>query len=126
MDAPSTAGIGLGQGKLPEAEEKTMGMLAHVLGAVTCALGPLIIWLIKKDDSPFVNDQGKEALNFQISAFIVYFVCGVLSIIPYLGCIFALLSMAAWVVVVVFAIKGGMAANNGQVYRYPFALRLIK
>ncbi|MEM9016445.1 MAG: hypothetical protein AAGC68_05480, partial [Verrucomicrobiota bacterium] len=44
-EAPSTAGVGLGQGKLPESDEKTMGLLAHILGAVTCFVGPLIIWL---------------------------------------------------------------------------------
>jgi len=77
-EAPSTAGVGLGQGKLAESDEKTMAMLSHILGAVTCFVGPLIIWLIKKDESPFVDDQGKEALNFQITIAIAYIVGAVL------------------------------------------------
>jgi len=48
-------------------EDKTMAMLCHLLGILTAFLGPLIIWLVKKDQSPFVDDQGKEALNFQIT-----------------------------------------------------------
>ncbi len=53
--APPVGNVALGQGKLQEADEKVMGMLAHILGAVTSFLGPLIIWLIKKDESPFVE-----------------------------------------------------------------------
>ena len=75
MTSPPPVGtIGLGQGKLSQSDERTMGMLAHILGGVTNFLGPLIIWLIKKDESPFVNDQGKEALNFQITIAIGYVV----------------------------------------------------
>jgi Domain of unknown function (DUF4870) len=50
-----------------KSEDKTMAMLCHLLGIVTWFLGALIIWLIKKDQSKFVDDQGKEALNFQIT-----------------------------------------------------------
>lgn len=123
--APSTAGVGLGQGKISESDERTMGMLAHILGGVTNFLGPLIIWLIKKDESPFVNDQGKEALNFQITVAIGYVVMMVLSFIPVVGCITSILMMAIWVAGLVFGILGGLEANKGKVYRYPFALRLI-
>jgi uncharacterized Tic20 family protein len=56
-----------------------MGMLAHLLGGVTYLLGPLVSWVIKKDESPSVNDQGKEDMNFQItviSALVVSTVAG--------------------------------------------------
>lgn len=69
----------LGRGKLPPTDEKTMGMLAHLLVGVTYLLGPLVSWAIKKDESPFVNDQGKEDMNFQItviSALVVSTVAG--------------------------------------------------
>lgn len=127
---PPVGGVGLGQGKLQVADEKTMGMLAHILGGVTNFLGPLIIWLIKKDESPFVNDQGKEALNFQITVAIGYVVLAILGFVASmvfapLGCITSLLSFALFVVGLVFAIRGGLDANKGTVYRYPFALRLI-
>ncbi len=122
---PPVGGVGLGQGRLPESDERTMGMLAHILGGVTNFLGPLIIWLIKKDESPFVNDQGKEALNFQITVAIGYLVLAVLSFIPVVGCVTSILMMAVWIAGLVFGILGGLEANKGKVYRYPFALRLI-
>lgn len=122
--APSGT-VGLGQGKLPEADEKMMSMLAHILGAVTSFLGPLVIWLIKKDESPFVNDQGKEALNFQITIVIGYVVAMILSFIPFVGCVTMLLVPALGITSLVFGILGGLDANKGNAYRYPFALRLI-
>lgn len=123
-EAPSTAGVGLGQGKLAESDERTMGMLAHILGAVTNVVGPLIIWLIKKEESPFVNDQGKEALNFQITILIGYVVGAIIGLTP-LGCITALLFPALGIVSLIFGILGGLESNKGVVYRYPFALRLV-
>ena len=129
--SPSSGGtIALGQGKLEEKEEKTMSLLAHILGGVTCFLGPLIIWLIKKDDSPFVNDQGKTALNFQLTMLIGYVGINILN---------GLMSgkhrqlrywcwsiMALWVASLIFAIIGGLEANKGKAYRYPFSLDLVK
>ena len=123
--APSTAGVGLGQGKLGESDEKTMGMLAHVLGIVTGFVGALVIWLIKREESPFVNDQGKEALNFQITIAIGYVASIILSFIPVVQCVTFILYPALWITSLVFSILGGLAANKGTVYRYPFALRLI-
>lgn len=123
--APPVGNIGLGQGKLQESDEKTMAMLAHILGAVTSFLGPLIIWLIKKDESPFVNDQGKEALNFQITIVIGYVVGMILSFIPFVGCVTMILLPAIGIASLIFGILGGIEANKGVVYRYPFALRLV-
>lgn len=102
-----------------------MGMLSHILGAVTSFLGPLIIWLIKKDESPFVDDQGKEALNFQITVLIGYVVAGVLSFVPFVGCLTMILFPALGITSLIFGILGGLEANKGVAYRYPFALRLI-
>lgn len=123
--APPIGNIGLGQGKLPEADEKVMGLLAHILGGVTCIVGPLIIWLLKKEESPFVNDQGKEALNFQITILIGFVVAGILGFVPFIGCLTALLFPALAVASLVFGILGGIEANKGVVYRYPFSVRLI-
>ena len=102
-------------------EDKTMAMLCHLLGILTAFLGPLIIWLVKKDQSPFVDDQGKEALNFQITLVIAHAVVGAAICIH-----FGVLNLAIWVVALVFGIMGTMAANRGEKYRYPIALRLIK
>ncbi|MDF1853070.1 MAG: DUF4870 domain-containing protein [Verrucomicrobiales bacterium] len=125
---PSPVGMGgvaLGQGDLAETDERTMALLAHILGAVTSIVGPLIIWLIKKDESPFVNDQGKEALNFQITVLIGYVATGIVAVLPVIGCIAGILYPAVMVVSLVFAILGGMEANKGVAYRYPFAARFV-
>ncbi len=103
-------------------DAKTMAMLAHLLGILLGFLGPLIIWLIKKDEEPFVDDQGKEALNFQITLLIIYVVCAATScfVIP------IFVALAAWVGALILSIMACMKANEGQTYRYPITLRLIK
>jgi uncharacterized Tic20 family protein len=125
LEAPPTAGVALGQGTLAEGDEKTMGLLAHLLGGITCIVGPLIIWLIKKDESPFVNDQGKEALNFQITILIGYVAATIIAMIPIVQCIVALLYPALAIVSLIFGVLGGLEANKGVVYRYPFAARFV-
>lgn len=109
-------------GPPPTQDEKTMAMLAHLLAIVTWFVGPLIIWMIKKDQSPFVNDQGKEALNFQITMLIGW----VVSIIASFFCIGVFIGLALFVVNLVFCIMAAMKAKDGIAYRYPFAIRLIK
>jgi len=126
MDAPSTAGVALGQGKASEADEKLLAMLAHLLGIASSFIGALVIWQVKKDESPFVADQGKEALNFQITIAIAYVVLMLLSLIPIVGCFTSILMLLVGVTSLVFCILGGLDANKGKVYRYPFALRLVK
>jgi uncharacterized Tic20 family protein len=82
-------------------------------------LGPLIAWMIKRDEYPLVDDQGREALNFQISMTIYSLICAVLIItIPL---IFVLL-----VFDIVVTIMAALAANKGEYYRYPMTIRLIK
>jgi len=126
MAAPPTDGVALGRGKMQESDEKTMAMLAHLLGGITCLLGPLIIWLIKKDESVFVNDQGKEAVNFQLSILLGYVVAGILSFVPVINCFTWLLFPAFGIAGLIFGILGCLEANKGVVYRYPYALRFIK
>ena len=99
-----------------------MGMLCHLLGIFTWFLGALIIWLLKKDEDSFVDDQGKEALNFQITVFIAYAVGSITSCI---GIGFIVLA-AAWILNIVFCILGTVAASKGTRYRYPVCIRLIK
>lgn len=103
-------------------DSKTFGMLCHLLGIFTGFLGPLIIWLIKKDQDKFVDDQGKEALNFQIT-FIIAWIVGVVSIFI---CIGAILLPVIAICNLIFCIMGAVKANNGELYRYPVNLRLIK
>ncbi|MCK6461738.1 MAG: DUF4870 domain-containing protein [Planctomycetes bacterium] len=109
-------------------DARTWGMLCHLTalsGFVGLPfghiLGPLICWLIKKNDHEFVDDQGKEALNFQITLTIAAIVC-----IPLVFLIIGIFMLIAVAVLgVVFSIIGAIKANEGVRYRYPFALRLI-
>jgi len=106
----------------PSADEKTWGMLAHLSALVTGFLGPLVIWLIKKDEMPFVEEQGKEALNFQITMAIGFAVCFVLAFVL----IGAFLMPVLWLINLVMCILAGVKVQKGEHYRYPFTLRLIK
>lgn len=112
----------------PSAEEKQWAMFAHLSALVGYVIpfgsiiGPLLIWQIKKNEMPFVDDQGKEALNFQITIAIVAIVCIIL-IVVLIGIL--LLPIVA-LVDLIFIVVASIAANNGQAYRYPFSIRLIK
>ncbi len=110
----------------PSKDDCMMGMLAHLLGIFTGFVGALIIWLVKKESSKFVDDQGKEALNFQITLAIGWVATMVIGFIPFVQIITCLLWPALMVVNIVFCIMACMKANKGIAYRYPFAIRLIK
>ncbi|MBD3683969.1 DUF4870 domain-containing protein [Stenotrophomonas sp. Br8] len=106
------------------ADQRTMALAAHLLGIFTGFIGALIIWLINKDDASkaFVTEQSKEALNFQITVAIAMVVCIILTIVV----IGAILMPIVGLISLVFSIIAAVKANNGEAYRYPFALRLIK
>lgn len=95
------------------------GALLPVLGNI---IGPLVVWLMKKDEYPFVDDQGKEALNFQISMMIYMAVAGVLVLLLVGFFLLAILGIMDFVLVIIAAVK----ANQGVRYRYPFTIRFIK
>ncbi len=103
-------------------DERLWGTLSHIGGIITSFIAPLVIWLVFKERSRFVDDQAKEALNFQILVTIAYIVGGIFSFL-----IFPIvLIFAAWILTLVFGISGGIAANKGQAYRYPINWRIIK
>ena len=103
-------------------DDKTMAMLSHLGGILFGFLPPLIIWLVKKDQSPFVEDQSKEALNFQITLLIGYVIGGATTMV----CIGFVILPVVWLVGLIFGILGSMAAYKGEAYRYPFNIRLVK
>lgn len=127
-------------GGTPGAAERQWAMFAHlsaivgglltsqVIGGIGCILGPLIIWLAKKDTMPFVADQAREALNFNISVALVMLAGLLLGLLTLgIGLVLAapvmlVVGIAALVLVIIAAIR----ANDGVAYRYPFALRLVK
>ena len=98
------------------------GFLTGAFLGLGCLLGPLIIWLVKKDTMPFVDDQAKEALNFNITVAIAAVICGVLMFVL-IGFVLLPVLGIAWLV---FTIIAAIKANEGVAYRYPFTLRLIK
>lgn len=104
-------------------DSRQMAMLAHLLGALLGFLGPLIIWLTKKDTSPFVDDQGKEALNFQLTILIIHLL-GFVVVVVSCGFLF-FVPLVPWVLQLVFGIIGAMKAKEGEFYRYPFSIRMI-
>jgi len=118
------------------AQERQWAMFAHlsalVGGIVTTGwgafIGPLVIWMIKKETMPFVDDQAKEALNFNISVGIIFLALLLMSIMT-LG-IGLVIAIPAWIIIgigwLVFTIIAGIKANEGVAYRYPLTLRLIK
>lgn len=116
-------------------EQKTWGMIAHLSALIGFlipfgnVLGPLVVWLIKKDTMPFVDDQGKEALNFNITVAIVItalMIVGTVLLVILIGFLFYILAAIIGVAALVFMIIAGLKANEGVSYRYPYIFRLIK
>jgi uncharacterized protein len=117
-------------------EERQWAMFAHlssllgalITGGIGVFVGPLVIWLIKKETMPFVDDQGKEALNFNITMAIVGVALVVLTVVTLgIGMLLTVpVGLAAAVAWLVFTIIAAIKASEGVSYRYPLTLRLIK
>jgi uncharacterized Tic20 family protein len=115
-------------------QERTWAMIAHLaglagyLGIVPFAsvIGPLIVWLLKKDSSVFVDAHAKESLNFQITMSIAYalLIVSCFFIIGFFLLPFALPFLGVWIVVLV--IIASIKAINGELFRYPLTIRLVK
>lgn len=122
------------------AEERQWAMFAHLsalLGALVtagwaasigCFIGPLVIWLLKKETMPFAGEQAREALNFNITLagiMLVLFLFGLLTL--GIGFIISLpLMLIIGIAALVFIIIAAIKSNDGVRYRYPVALRLVK
>ena len=123
----------------PSVEERQWAMFAHLsallgglltgaIGGWGSFLGPLIIWLLKKDTMPFVNDQAREALNFNITVSAIFLVLIILTVFTLgIGVILTVpLAIIIGIAALVFIIIASIKANEGVAYRYPFAIRLVK
>jgi len=106
----------------PTSDEKTMAILSHILTLVCGFIAPLVIYLVKKDESPYVAAHAKESLNFQITLFLAFLASIVLWIILIGFLITWLLGIMALVLVIIATIK----ASENKMYRYPFTIRFIK
>jgi len=112
-----------------KSEEKTFGMFCHLLAFAGIigipfgnVLGPLVMWLIKRNESAFVDQCGKESLNFQISITIYAIVSVILSAVL----IGIPLLILVGILYIVCVIKASIKANDGETYTYPFSIRFIK
>lgn len=112
------------QGGVPQAtvqDERTMAMLAQLLGILTGFLGPLVMYLVARDDQPFLKHHAAEALNFQLTVLIAYVVSFVLMIVL----IGFVTFIVVWVGALVLSIMATVAANRGEWYRYPLSIRMV-
>ena len=110
-------------------EERNWAMLCYLAALAMYiaipfghVIGPLVIWLIKKDEFPYVDAQGKESLNFQISMTIYFFIAGFM-ILVVIGIV---ILPVLFVVQIIFIVIAAVKASEGEAYQYPFTIRLIK
>ncbi len=115
-------------GDAPSAAARQMGLFTHLSALAGLIipfgniLGPLILWQVKKAEFPFIDDQGKEAVNFNITMMIAGLVSFLLTFVL-IGILLLPVVGIAWLVLTILA---AIKANEGVAYRYPFTLRLIK
>ncbi len=113
----------------PTQDERTWGMIAHlsafalfIFPVAGNILAPLIIWLMRRDTSAFVDAEAKEALNFNISVSLGWIVCGLLTFLL-IGFPLGIIIFLGWLVLTIVA---AVKASEGVGYRYPLTLRLVK
>lgn len=106
---------------VPSSDEKNIATVTHLAGTIFLFIPALIVWILKKDDSAYVADQAKEALNFQITVAIAMFAANIL--------IWILVGLALipiiWIANIILSILAAIATSKGETYRYPVCLRLI-
>ena len=116
------------QGSGISPDERTWGTMAHVSSIIAmfvgglAVLGPLLVWLLKKNESAYIAHHAREALNFQITMFIAAAISAVLICAGGLG---LLLLVVVGVANLVLSIIGALKANEGQRWTYPFSIRLV-
>ncbi len=117
--------------RMTEDQARGWAMLCHIgtLPALIIPAGniivPLVLWIVKKDESDFVDDQGKESLNFQISLTIYLILAGFLAILGMVT-ISKILMFLVGVFGIICVITATIKAHRGERYRYPFCIRFIK
>ncbi|MFC1572532.1 DUF4870 domain-containing protein [Candidatus Eisenbacteria bacterium] len=99
-----------------------LAALVGIISGVGFVVGPLIVWLMKREDHVFIDQQGKEAVNFQITLFIAAFVSGLLTFVI----IGLVLLPIALLLMVILPIIAAVKTNDGHDYKYPFTIRFIK
>ena len=111
-------------------EDRNWALAAHLTSfsyfvGIPGFVGPLVIWLVKKDELPFTATEAKESLNFQISLFIYAVLCVVLTLTIFGAVIGIPGLMVLALLQIIFPIMGAIKANEGKSYRYPITIRLV-
>ncbi|MCF5223081.1 hypothetical protein SAMN05444506_108103 [Pseudomonas syringae] len=112
----------------PSREARQWAMFCHLSALIGLVfpfgnlLAPLILWQMKRESDPFIDSQGKEALNFQITAAIAGLICIMLMFVVIGIALFMLVCLGAFILTIIAGVK----ANNGLEYRYPFTWRVLK
>lgn len=115
-------------GGSPTSEARNWAMVCHLAAYAGCIVptlnlaAPLIIWLLKREEDPFIDDQGREAVNFQITIFLMAIAAGILCLVI----IGLLLVPVVFLFAVIMPIFAAVKAKDGVRYRYPLTLRLLK
>ena len=107
-------------------DSKNKAVFAHLSAFLTfvgipAPIGPLVAWLVLKDQDPFAADQAKEALNFNLS-FLLYSIVAGVSLLVLVGFILLPVVLILWFI---FPILAAVAASRGEWYRYPLTLRIV-
>ena len=119
---PGRPYAGYGPQPMTQGDERTWAILAHLGGVFLSFLVPLVIWLVFRDRSRFVDQHGKEAVNFQITLAIGYLVS-----IPLMAVLIGFVTFfGVWVCSIVFSIIAAVAASRYEPYRYPVNVRVIR
>lgn len=114
---------------------QTWAMLCHLAGlcgipfpSLGALVGPLVVWLIKRNDHPSIDAAGKEALNFHLSILIYSWalaLVGILTVWLFIGFIFLFLAAGVTIVGLIFAVIAAIKTSNGETYRYPLTIRFL-
>ncbi|WP_210602348.1 DUF4870 domain-containing protein [Brevibacterium oceani] len=108
----------------PSPSERSTATWTQVGAIFTAWIVPLIVFLVKKDESPFIREQARQSLNFQLTLIIAYIVADIFAVITFgFG---AILYFVIWIVALVFMIIAAVAANKGEVYKVPMSIQLVK
>ena len=106
-------------------QDRDRAALAH-LSLAFGVLGPLVVWLLYRDRGPFTAQESKEALNFTLPPTLLALTAWLLSLVPDVGGIFAVVNALIWVAITIFSVNAGIQVNRGRPYRYALNLRLIR
>jgi len=115
--------------QIDQKQERMWAMLCHLSALLAFIgiplgniIGPLVVWLIKKNEFPLVDEEGKKALNFQISMIIYFIVAALLTFIVIGFFLMIAIAITNLILVIIASVK----INNGEEFQYPLTIQLIK